>query len=133
MISSVLNSYFTILISIAIGSLMLFILGLYLIFRPTKKVAVVKIEPQLLAPKQLEAPPKQESTIKSSPTTTKLVVTSQDISAIAGDDVISTQLDLARAYIETGKKQLAKKILEYVGVHGDIVQQDEAQRLMDHI
>ncbi len=130
MISSVISSYFTILLSIGVGSLMLFILGLYLIFRPAKKTVIDKIEPQIAPDKIDEAPQKTEPSIKP---TTKLVVTSQDISAIAGDDVISTQLDLARAYIETGKTQLAKKILEYVEVHGDIVQQDEAQRLLGHI
>lgn len=130
MISSVLNSYFTILLSIGVGSLMLFIFGLYLIFRPAKKTVVDKIEPQIATAKLLAAPEQQEPCLKS---TTKLVVTSQDISAISGEDVISTQLDLARAYIETGKTQLAKKILDYVEVHGDIVQQDEAQRLLGHI
>lgn len=58
------------------------------------------------------------------------VITSQDIKAIAGEDVMSTQLDLARAYIEMDKKQLAKKILDHVFDHGNQQQQQEAKLLM---
>lgn len=57
-------------------------------------------------------------------------ITSHDIKAIAGDNVIATELDLARAYLEIGKKQLAKQILGHVTQHGDVNQQQEAQRLM---
>ncbi len=64
---------------------------------------------------------------------TPVVITSQDIKAIAGDNVITTQLDLARAYIEMGKKQLAKKILEHVIDHGNSVQQHEAKSLITAI
>lgn len=52
-----------------------------------------------------------------------------DLSAIAGDDVIATQLDLARAYIETNNKQIAKKILKTVVDQGSKTQQDEARTL----
>lgn len=58
------------------------------------------------------------------------VITSQDLRAIAGDDVIVTQLDLARAYIELGKKKLAKQILEHVLNHGNSSQQQDAERLI---
>ncbi len=63
----------------------------------------------------------------------KLVVTSSDISAIAGDDVMTTQLDLARAYIETGRHALAKKILDHVHARGSRTQQQEARELLKHI
>src|SRR5688572_29003856 len=47
------------------------------------------------------------------------ILTSQDIRAISGEDVMATQLDLARAYIEMGKKSLAKQILQHVTQHGN--------------
>jgi FimV-like protein len=53
-----------------------------------------------------------------------------DISAIAGDDVCVTQLDLARAYIELGKTALAKQILENVFLEGDHNQQQTAKELL---
>ncbi|MCD6038873.1 MAG: hypothetical protein K0S27_273 [Gammaproteobacteria bacterium] len=64
--------------------------------------------------------------IKKVPT----LITSQDIKAIAGDDRMTTQLDLARAYIEIGKKKLAKKILDHVTQYGNLNQQQVAKQLM---
>jgi len=58
------------------------------------------------------------------------VITSKDIRAIAGDDMMITQLDLARAYIELGKKKLAKQILDHVIKHGNPSQQQSARQLM---
>jgi FimV-like protein len=69
---------------------------------------------------------KKIDAIKKSPT----IITSQDIKAIAGDDIIATQLDLARAYIEIGKKRLAKKILDHVTEHGNSSQKQAAEHLM---
>lgn len=69
----------------------------------------------------------------SSKTTAANSISSQDIKAIAGDDVMTTQLDLARAYIEMGKKQLAKKILQHVKDNGNSMQQDDAQQLMQNL
>jgi FimV-like protein len=60
-------------------------------------------------------------------------VTSQDIKAIAGDDIMTTQLDLARAYIEMDKKPLAKKILEHVIEHGEMNQKTAARELMSNL
>jgi FimV-like protein len=59
-----------------------------------------------------------------------IVITSKDIRAIAGDDVMVTQLDLARAYLELGKKKLAKQILDHVIKHGNPSQQQSARQLM---
>lgn len=64
------------------------------------------------------------------PKNVPLTVTSQDIKAIAGEDVLATQLDLARAYLEIGKESLAKKILKHVADHGDLSQQRNAQELL---
>ena len=58
------------------------------------------------------------------------MLTSHDIKAIAGDDVITTQLDLARAYIEMGKKKIAQQLLQHVTQHGNETQKQEAQQLL---
>lgn len=74
----------------------------------------------------------KKTKLSQKPVSTKkpLTITSQDLKAIAGDNVITTQLDLARAYIEMGKTQLAKKILEHVLNHGDDVQRKDASKLI---
>lgn len=56
-----------------------------------------------------------------------------DVTDIAGEDPMATQLDLARAYIETGKKQFAKIILAAVIREGNAAHQEEAQRLLSSI
>ncbi len=53
-----------------------------------------------------------------------------DLNAIAGDDVFATQLDLARAYVETGNAALAKSILKSVAKQGSAKQREEAKRLL---
>ena len=88
--------------------------GLYLLKKPQS------------APATAVTPPPRLDVPKKSP----LIITSHDIKAIAGDDIITTQLDLARAYIEIGKKKLAKKILDHVSRHGNSNQQHAAQALM---
>lgn len=60
-------------------------------------------------------------------------ISSKDIETIAGFDVMTTQLDLARAYIETGRKNLAKNILNNVVLHGNAEQQVEAKRLLENM
>lgn len=54
----------------------------------------------------------------------------QEMTAIAGDDVMATQLDLARAYLETGSEKLAKTILKTVAKAGSPAQRLEAKRLL---
>lgn len=56
--------------------------------------------------------------------------TTQALDAIAGDDLIATQLDLARAYIETGKKMNAKQILVKVLKQANKTQQEEVRILL---
>lgn len=121
MITLILKSYFAILLSVGIGSLFCFVLGLYLIFKPYRKSRRNSSAENTLDSRNEPA------------NSNKMIVTSHDISAIAGDDVIATQLDLARAYIETGRTLLAKKILEYVRDHGSQPQQDEANRLLNFV
>lgn len=102
---------------IAIIGIFIFIFGLYKVFKPARA--------RKKAAKAASATVQQVAT--------KLVITSSDISAIAGDDVMATQLDLARAYIETGRHLLAKKILDHVREHGNRLQQQEAHQLLNNI
>jgi FimV-like protein len=97
MITSILNSYLPLLLFIALGSLFIFILGLYFILKP-------------------ESTSSQHEDL-------------QHLSAIAGDDLITTQLDLARAYIETGRKKAAEPILAYIMKQGNAEQKQEAKQL----
>jgi FimV-like protein len=52
---------------------------------------------------------------------------------IAGDDVVATQLDLARAYLETGSAAMAKTILKAVAKQGSKTQREEAKQLLNHV
>ncbi|MDR3491166.1 MAG: FimV/HubP family polar landmark protein [Gammaproteobacteria bacterium] len=54
-----------------------------------------------------------------------------DFSNIAGEDVIATQLDLAKAYIEMNQTKMAKQILNKALKHGNSSQQQEARQLVD--
>lgn len=53
--------------------------------------------------------------------------------AIAGGDLMSTQLDLARAYIEINQKQLALEILNEVSLQGSASQKQEAKQLLHSV
>lgn len=106
MVDIILASYRTLIFSIGAAALLLFIVGAWLILRTTWQ------EPAMETAESVDLPP------------------SQDLTAIAGDDVIATQLDLARAYIETGSEKLAKTILQRVLKKGEKAQQQEAQRLL---
>src|SRR3990167_4505749 len=61
----------------------------------------------------------------------KFTISSKDIETIAGDDIMVTQLDLARAYLETDRKNLAKSILNNVIMHGAALQKQEAKILLE--
>lgn len=52
------------------------------------------------------------------------------IDSIAGDNVWSTQLDLARAYLESDQAMLAKTVIEDVAKHADVAHQNEAVLLL---
>ena len=118
MITFIIKSYLITMLIVLAGSVILFITGLTFIFKSNQKnkKAVVKIVAKEKAEKGSMQKP--------------LVITSSDISAIAGEDTIATQLDLARAYIETGKTQLAKKILSHALQKGSAIQRQEAQALL---
>lgn len=53
----------------------------------------------------------------------------EELNSIAGDDVVATQLDLARAYIEMNEKNMAKKILDHVIKEGTPEQKNVAVKL----
>jgi FimV-like protein len=78
----------------------------------------------LLDPKNNTIKAKEESSVFNN------IIKSQDLRAIAGDDMMVTQLDLARAYIELGKLTLAKQILHDVLKEGDNAHQRAAQHLL---
>jgi FimV-like protein len=59
------------------------------------------------------------------------IASSKDINAIAGDDVIATQLDLAKAYIEMDQKNLAKRILNDTLKCGNTAQKHAARQLIE--
>ena len=117
-ISIIVKSYFQILIAIGGVAMLIFLFGTYLIFRlarSNKNQRTVTIK---------NLPAKSKSSDRNE---------SPDVHAIAGEDPVSTQLDLARAYIESGKNQLAKIILESVAETGCAEHQEEAQRLLSSI
>lgn len=59
--------------------------------------------------------------------------TSKDLSFVAGDDLMTTQLDLARAYVEMEKKNEAQAILNNVMKNGNPAQQEQAKQLMSRL
>ncbi len=129
MIHLIINSYLTILLSVGLGAFVVLLLGLYLIFRPAPQVIKkVKLEPLRVKP---TATPKPRAVKNYTSTATD--ESPADVTSIAGEDIYSTQLDLAKAYIETGKVSLATKILTSVKAQGNAIQQQEAQQLLSTI
>lgn len=119
LLSIIVKSYYSILLYIGGAALALFLLGLYFIYkmyRPSKAQASSMV-----------------LNLTAQPTGSVLPDTAHDVSAIAGDDPMATQLDLARAYIETGKNQFAKLILAAVIREGSSPHQEEAKKLLSSI
>jgi pilus assembly protein FimV len=56
-----------------------------------------------------------------------------DSAAIGADDAAGTKLDLARAYLDMGDKDMTKSLLEEVLVQGNAQQKQEAQALMGRL
>lgn len=101
LLTAIFQSYMTVIIPIVVCALWAFFIGVYFILRQ--------------------------------PSQSKMALSQagvHDITAIAGDDMISTQLDLARAYIETNQKELAVDILHVIARRGSVAQQNEANRLL---
>lgn len=117
MILHIIKIYFSLILSIGVISVVIFLMGLYFILR--------KPRPEKKKKNSLAVSTKPDKNVVNIEASQL-----QDLTLIAGEDVISTQLDLARAYMETGKNQLAHTILKYVVAHGNAVQQNDAQQLM---
>ena len=104
MIALIIKTYLMVILSIGAICLSILIFGLYLLFKPS-----------------------------SSRTPSRLLwhnLNEHDLSSISGENVFSTQLDLARAYIETNHTHLAKQILDDVLAQGSDKQKQEAQKLL---
>lgn len=106
MIFLILKSYAILFSLVALGSLIVFILGLYFIFKSAQSTTSTSIHSKNDVP---------------------------DFSAISGEDVMLTQLDLARAYIESDRIILAKTILKSVLHEGNALHQQEAQQLLSSL
>ncbi|VVC75863.1 hypothetical protein AQUSIP_11600 [Aquicella siphonis] len=122
MILLIIKSYLILLVSIGAGSLFMLAIGLYFIFRkppPSRKIVLPANSAAQTASLGFQSADRSSEW--------------HDLTAISGDDIIATQLDLARAYIESGKNDLAKTILHYVAEQGSASQQQEAQQLMIQI
>lgn len=100
----IIQHYFTLLLSVGLSCLCLFLIGLYWIVR-------------------IYHQPRSVSTVEQN-------MMSEAVMAIAGNDVIATQLDLAFAYIETNQKKSAQVILERIIKQGSENEQQEAKRLL---
>lgn len=149
MIYLIIKSYLTILLSVGLGALSIFIVGLYWIFKPrrnsrlknssefiTKPLndkADISLLDQTTDSGDSVADTNNDMVIDTDVEFSSQPIDADDVNAIAGDDKIMTQLDLARAYIETGSKNLAKKILEEIIIQGNFAQQEEARNLLGRI
>lgn len=78
----------------------------------------------LLVIKKLAFPKKGKITV------TEPVSLSTPLDAIAGEDVWTAQLDLARAFFEIGKLHEARDILDQVTQRGTVTQRQEALKLL---
>ena len=102
---------------------------LYSQLTPSACIAMVIVLLMILFVMRLQKPEvKQSAEIKPANNETYFV-NQDDIQAIAGEDEIATQLDLARAYIEMDQKELAKEILQRVAHLGKPLQQQVAIKL----
>ena len=114
MIELLLKSYFSTLFLIGMVCFFILSIGMYLIFRFNKRE-------QVLARKII---------VPNMGVVEEATTSEADMAAIAGDDLFATQLDLARAFIESGKNQFAKKILENILESGSPDQRQEAKLLL---
>lgn len=121
MIDIIIQSFWLPLLCVGAGAVCLFAAGLYFILKPKQASTVVSIKQTPVK----TAPASRVSAAREMPV--------EDLSAISGDDVLATQLHLARAFIETGKSAQARGILQHVMKQGNRTQQQEAERLMQTI
>ena len=125
MILAFIKTYLSLIISLLAPSIFMIAGGIYLIFKPSKLAAA---SPNIAKPVLAQAVP--EVTRPKKLTAKQLL---QDLTAIAGEDILLTQLDLAQAYIDSGKKDLARNILQNVLAQGSALYQQEARQLLNCI
>lgn len=116
------QSYTSILLVIGALAGLVFLGGLYVIFKMIFFPQTDNLSMRVATAKRKDKLDK-----------TALPDAANDVTDISGEDPMATQLDLARAYIETGKKQFAKIILAAVIREGNASHQEEAQRLLSSI
>ena len=122
LISPIIESYSSILLTISLVAFVIFSLGLYWIVRSARDEEARANA--AYAPMRFKSGRSEKFILPD---------TANDVSEIAGDDPMATQMDLARAYIETDKKQFARIILTAVIREGSTIHQEEAQRLLGSI
>lgn len=115
MIKLIIESYLSIFLAVGGGCITIFIFGIYLIFKMSKRDEAIQAS---FTHRHQPLPALQRTS---------------DLSVIAGEDIVATQLDLARAYIEINQKPLAQTILESVLQQGNVAQQEEARHLLSYI
>lgn len=130
--SIIIKSYSSIIIAIGSAALFFFMLGSYLILKLSRGKHPVE-EMEMI--EEAESAPRANIPKKARRVSEKTILseTLSDVSAISGEDPVATQLDLAKAYIESDKGQLAKIILTAVIRSGNSAYKDEAQRLLSSI
>jgi len=132
MIALIIKSYLTILLSIAIGCFALFCAGIYFIYKSNvrKRNRPAEIVEPIVSPVL-----QTESNIKSihRDVPDEITQSRESLSSIAGDDIVATQLDLSRAYIETGQLSAAKPLLQSVMQSGNDLQKKEAEHLLKQV
>lgn len=112
-----------VLIMLILTIFLLFILGgLFLLDHKSARSHAVRSSQQKVKVHTVANMPQKSFTISS-----------KDIAGVAGDDVLTVQLNLARAYLESGRKALAINMLKNIIVCGNIEQRTESERLLSTI
>ena len=152
-----MQNYFSMMVPILLAFLLLG-LGLYLIFRASRhsralhhsRISHARVNAkatQGAADSQVNSPvnsqmntqidtkenAKTHATATQEEKNISIAELIQTINQVAGEDKITTQLDLARAYMEVGKIQLAKNILQQIIQQGSESQQQEATYLLNFL
>ena len=126
MISLILKSYLPVLLSISMLCILIFIFGLVVIFKFINKPKILTIKKPI---EEVQFAHEKKNLANNM----TIPLTHQDVASIAGDNITSTRLDLARAYVETDNRIMAKNILEEVITQGSSAEKKEALNLLNHI
>lgn len=116
-ILTIVNHYFNLLLIVGGFGFILFLVGCYLTIKFTRS------QKALMSTMQTNLPQSVDTTFKNN----------DSIDAIAGEDIYSTYLDLARAYLETNRMTLANELLKQVSENGHDHQKKQANALLEVI